>query len=484
MKGGQVRAIVLVLILLSIVFVGPTFMSLAIVPGPEGLNLEFCGVQFAEYSNTFWELGEIRNNQVLESLDTSEGFLWGYHDTHVEMRCVYPNPYNTEFRKDLTEETSAGALWPTTESHIYSTLLVERERPTIPEVNIHGDPLGAPGGPTDVRYIEYHTPRVTEGNQITFTKYVIHVVPVDFIVQMSVRGDRWAGWSDTHLWFKLDTVVWRNAFTGGQVEQIQEWLDKDPPEGATISGYSFRGGFPIWGWVGEWDPIAWYDEEERETQPPQEAYDNVRIYPSLEGREITLYTTPSYTVLDDGGAGNLPTYGPPGLPDPGGVQAFSIIDFPSDLSNPDIMEDYLVSWIPDLPDPDFATTVYTPIYIEKFYPYYEEGGWGSFYQRKEWYPTTYMRVRILYALYGEYVYLWSEEEAESLDYEWETRSSQYKYEEGPWVSLLSGVGSWFTSPFGILSMLLFGGLILMAILVVLNPALLLGLFKLKGGRRR
>lgn len=472
------KVIIYIALLLGLVIAGPSLLRMGIIPGPEGLNLELSGVQFAEYSNTFWELGKISNNQILESLDTSESFLWGYHNTHVELKCVYPNPYNTEFRKELSSETFPGFGIPAG-SDIYSTLMVERERPTIPQVNIHGDPLGGPGGPTDVRYIEYHTAQIQDGTQISFTKYVIHVVPVDFIVQMSVRGDRWAGWSDTHLWFKLDTVVWRNAFTSSQVDQIQEWLDRDPPEGATISAYSFRGGFPIWGWVGEWDPMAWYDEDEREDQPPQEALDNVRIYPSLEGREITLYTSPSYTQIGES-SGELPVYGPPGIPESGGVQAFSIIDFPSDLQNPDIMDTYLVSWIPDLPDPDFATTVYTPIYIEEFYPYYEEGPWFDHWV-EEWYPTTYMRVRILYALYGEFVYLWSEEEAESLDYDWETRTSQYKYSAGPWEAL-HGLGAWSVSPWGISSIILILGGVFIAIVLITNPGILTAILGIK--RRR
>jgi len=470
------KVIVYIALLLGLVIAGPSLLRMGIIPGPEGLNLELSGVQFAEYSNTFWELGEISNNQVLESETTTE-FFWPYQylTTDVQIKCAYPNPYNTVFRKDLSVDVAA---WPlTSHNEYYTTLQIERERPTIPEVNIHGDPLGGPGGPTDVRYIEYHTAQIQDGNQITFTKYVIHVVPVDFIIQMSVRGDRWCGWSDTHLWFKLDTVVWRNAFTGGQVQQIQEWLDQDPPEGATISAYSFRGGFPIWGWVGEWDPIVWVDEQDRETQPPQEAYDNVRISPSLEGREITLYTAPSYTVEHEGGDGELPAYGPPGIPDQDGIQAFSIIDFPSDLSNPDIMDNYLVSWIPDLPDPDFATTVYTPIYIDKFYPYSQEGPWWNHWV-DEWYPTTYMRVRILYAIYGEFVYLWTEEEAEDLDYEWETRTSQYKYSAGPWEAL-AGIGGWLANPWGMASIILILGGIFLVFIIITNPMILLGILGIK-----
>lgn len=451
------KVIIYIALLLGLVIAGPSLLRMGIVPGPEGLNLELSGVQFAEYSNTFWELGEISNNQVLESLDTSEGFLWGFYDTHVEMKCVFPNPYNTQFKKTIDESASAGVLWPTTESQMYTTLQVERERPTVSQVNIHGDPLGGDVSPTQIRYLEYFSPRIKEGNQISFKKYCIHVVPVDFIIQMSVRGDRWVGWSDTHIWFKLDTVVWRTAFSESQVTQIQAWLDKDPPENATLSAYDYKGGLPIWGWVGEWDPITWYDEKDREDQPPQNAYDNVRISPSLEGRELTLYTSPSYENPEID------------------------LEDSADLRDPEALQNILIGEIAALPDPDFATTVYTPIYIEKFYPYYEEGPWFNHWI-SEWYPTTYMRVRMLYAIYGEFTYLWTEEEANSQDYEWETRISQYNYEAGPWEAL-AGVGSWFTSPWGIASILLILAGVGMILIIITNPMILLGLFGIKKRRR-
>lgn len=440
-----------ILLLVGVVIAGPSLLRMGIVPGPEGLNLKLYGVQFAEYSNTLWKLGEIGNNEVLESQTTTE-FFWPhqYLTSTIEIKCTFPDPYNTVFKKDLKVEAAAWPLF--SEADYYTTLQVERERPTIPQVNIHGDPLGADVSPTAIRYIEYHTPRITEGNQISFKKYSIHVVPVDFVVQMSVRGDRWCGWSDTHLWFMLQTNVWRTAFTESQVEQIQEWLDKNPPENATLSAYDYKGGFPIWAWIGEWDPLTWCDEEERETQPPQEAYDNVRIYPSLEGREITLYTEASYQYDMD-------------------------LEAQENVADPETLQDILIGDIAALPDPNFATTVYTPIYIEKFYPYYQEGPWWNHWV-DEWYPTTYMRVRLLYAIYGEFTYLWTVEEAEAQDYEWETRISQYKYEAGPW-EFLAGVGSWFASPWGIGSIILILGGVMVALIVITNPGLLTALLGMR-----
>ena len=436
-------------------------MNLAVIPGPEGLNCKVHAVQFGDYSNQLWVLGEFRSNQILERLETSENLAIGSTSSTVEIRGVYPNPYNTEFRKDIHTEAGIGPI--TASQDIYTTLLIERERPTIHDVNVHGDPLG--GDPSEITYIEYLTPQKREDNIITFKKYVIHVVPVEFVIQLSVRGDRWAGWENTHLWLSLETTAWRTAFTESQVQQIQIYLDKDPPENATLSAYDYRGGFPIWAWVCEWEPLTWYDENEREDQPSQNAYDNVRIRPDLSGREITLYTEPGYVQDLNLKPTNL-------------------------LKDEGQLESVLIGDISALPDPDFATTVYTPIYLEKFYPYYEEGPWHNHYLY-QWFPTTWMRIRVLYAIYGEFVYLWTVEEAQSQGYNpssepgstWEKRMSTYKYEEGPWA-WLGDIGGWMASPSGILTLLIvLGTIFIVAIILIGGPALLLNLFRGKGKRR-
>jgi len=460
MSSAKPRGALLVVVLLSFIIIAPSLMRMAIIPGPEGLNLKFYGAQFGQYSNTLWKLGEIPNNKILENQAGSEPFwavgtFGGTISSDIKIKCTFPSPSNTVFRKDIHTTVT---VWPITAGADFdSTLQIERDRPKAHEVNIHGDPLGETEGPTQVRYIEYYTPRITEGNQITFTKYCIHVVPVDFVVQMSVRGSKEIGWSDTHLWFMLQTTVWRTAFTESQVEQIQEWLDRDPPENATISAYDYRGGFPIWAWIGEWDPLVWYDEEERETQPPQEALDNVRFSPSLEGREIDLYTTATYEYSLD-------------------------MEDKSNVADPERLENILIGKVAALPDPDFGTTVYFPIYLEKFYPYYETGPWYDPFVH-EWYPTTYMRVRLMYAIYGEFNYLWTEEEAEAQGQNWTTRSSQYKFTAGPW-EFLHSLGSFLVSPFGALSTGLILAAIVLVILLLINPGLILALFKQKGGRRK
>lgn len=398
---------------------GSTFIPLSIVPGPEGLLLDLYGVQFAQYSNTLWRLGEVANNQVLESLEVSENFYGiGNAYAKIEIKPSFPDPRNSIFRKDVTVRSSLGPI--SIGDNYYSTLQVERRRPTPEDITVHGDPLGK-GDPTKVGYIEYHTPRIESGNNITFQKYCIHTVPVDFIIQMSVRGDKELSWSDIHLWFIMQTNVWQTAFTESQVTQIQEWLDQNPPENSTLSAYEYKGGFPIWAWIGEWDPLVWYDKQDRTDQPPQEALDNVRISPSLQGREVSLYTDASYNYDLTLKETNI-------------------------VKDKDTLKSVLIGDIAALPDPNFATTVYTPIYLEYFGPYYEESGWGPWHSLSQWFPTVYMRIRVLYAIYGEFTYLWTKQEAEQYDYEWETRYSTYKYEEGPWVTFARGFTNWLTSP--------------------------------------
>jgi hypothetical protein len=102
--------------------------------------------------------------------------------------------------------------------------------------------------------------------------------------------------------------------------------------------------------------------------------------------------------------------------------------------------------IPGLPDPRFAQTVYFPITLINYGALKREGGWWVTYWHKEYYPTSYLRVRALYAIYGEWVYAWTQEEAEKQGYQWENRSSIISGSQSWWDKFLGGLGSWFTNP--------------------------------------
>jgi len=440
--------VLLLITLLLSVLAFTTIIRLGIVPGPEGLTLQWYGVQFPEYSTSFHKAGQVSANQILEEATASHSTLFGSGTGTLTIRMGYPSPTNPVF--NLNAKLKVTTLGITQARSWDSSLIVELQRPTLSEVNQKGDPLGY-GNPTEVRYIEYYKKVSETETSIKWKKYVVHLVPVDFIMQFSVRGDKEIGWHKVHLWFVLDTNVWYQTFTKSQI------LDMNPPENASLTAYNFRGGFPIWAWIGGWDPLVWKTMENGkqtgETEnPPVEALNNVQIYPSLEGREITLYTEDPAT----------------------NPYEYDLILSSDIMRNPDLLDNTVVNMIPALPDPRFATTVYFSIFIDKFAPYAKPTGpfWAPWESWKAWFPTAYMRVRAVYAVYGEFVYLWTKQEAEKWDYEWENRTTTYVKHEGPWTQFWAGVGSWLNNPWTKFWLFLFSILIILVILAVFAPGIL------------
>jgi hypothetical protein len=146
----------------------------------------------------------------------------------------------------------------------------------------------------------------------------------------------------------------------------------------------------------------------------------------------------------------------------------------------------LASQISGLPDPRFAQTVYFPITLINYGALKKEWGWGWWYGHKEYYPTSYLRARVLYAIYGEWVYAWSQQEAQKQNYQWENRSSVIAGEKSWWDKFLGAVGGWFTSPWTLLwtgILAFFGILIVIVILAIFAPGLLAGLGSLFRRRR-
>jgi hypothetical protein len=444
----NVNVIVLILLLVGLV-AGTLAVRMGVVPGPEGFTVQWYGVQFPGLSNKFHEAGQLSANQLLEKAEDSFSSWWGSASVKLEVRAAYPSPTNPVLK--ATYESSATTWLITAYTRYETSLITEIQRPLIQQVNQRGDPLGY-SDPTGVRYIEYYKKVSETSTSIEWKKYVVHIVPVDYVIQFSVRGDKEFGWSDTHLWFVMDTNVWYQTFTKSQL------LDRNPPEDAKLTAYKYRGGFPIWAWIGAWDPMVWQvvdtGKESGETEnPPQEARDYVQIYPSLSGREITLYT-------DD------PATSP---------YEYDLILSKDIMQNPDLLDDKVVNMIPALPDPRFATTVYFSIFLDKFMPYAEPTGpwWNQWESWKAWFPSAFMRVRVMYAVYGEFVYLWTKQEAEKWEYVWQNRTTTYEYHEGPWTQFWTGITSWLSNPWTMFWLFLFSILIILVILAVFAPGVLM-----------
>jgi len=445
---------------------GALMSILAIIPGPEGVDCSLYGA----VAN-----GGVRVEGQTQVLTTGVG-------TQSVLGAVAPNSwisYN-DFSKyrigyqwvrvDPKTPVIQAVLVDRTTGRVVEgiNLQVRISRPTMQEVNVHGDPVGR--APTQIDWYSFEGERTQTGDTITWKHYEAYVVPVDFVIELSVRptidlntGD----FQNFDLWFVIDTVAWVNAFAQNQYALLKD----QPPQGATISAYNYRGGFPIWAWVGTWDPWVvsgrngdpnrFYDPADLSSEETSELQQRLQLMPSYRGSEISLYTQPGYLYPRT---------------------------FASDIiKDPELLKQMISSSIPGLPDPRFASTVYFPITLINYGALKREGGWWITYWHKEYYPTSYLRVRCLYAIYGEWTYLWTQSEAQKQQYTWENRNSTITGQESWWNKFLGGLGGWFTSPWTVLWAGIFGtGLLLVTliILAIFAPGFLSAIASLIKRRKR
>ena len=421
----------ILLVLMFIALVGGGVIQLGTIsPGPEGIDSRVYAVQdtcqFASNTNLVL-LSQTPAGTVFSTWTvTDPDYGW------CDYALAKPDPYNTIVRKNYYWQEK-------TVPHNSLNYLTEIKRPQFWEVNVRGDPLGVREA-TEIVWQGWETQPTQEGNQIRWNKYGAYLVPVDYVVQLSCRAalDGSYGWTqDLHFWLVMDTVRWYNAFAvDGQL------LPFETPEDAVLEQYKYRGAFPIFAWISEWDPYVVEDKGGNEysaKEIPPEIYEYTQISPSLEGRQIPLYTSPDtqYQEILSSEVWNDPT-------------------LITGLENK-----------PNVPDPRFAETVFTPITLSKFGALKQSGGWGPWYWEKFYYPTVFIRVRLLYLVWGQWNYLWTQQEADEQDYEWKERTSITVEHESQWDQFWGGVGGWFTSPWTFLWTFIVFGFLILGVLIVL-----------------
>ena len=447
-KKARNPLIIILLIGLLLVLSGGSLLGLQTLnPGPEGIDARVYAVQdtcqFA--SNT---------NLVLLS-QTSAGTIfstWNIVDPGYGW-CDYalakPDPYNAVVRKNYYWQ---GATVP----HNSLNYLMEIKRPQFWEVNQRGDPLGVRDA-TEIVWQSWETQPTQEGNQITWNKYGAYLVPVDYVVQVSCRAAITGsyGWTqDLHYWLVMDTVRWYNAFAvDGQL------LPAETPEDAILNQYKYHGAFPIFAWISEWDPFVVQDKGGNNyptNEIPSDVYDLTQISPSVEGRQIPLYTTPD-------------------------------TQYNEILSSEVWRDPTLITGLekkPNVPDPRFAETVFTPITLAKFGALKQSGGWGPWYWENFYYPTVFIRVRSLYLVWGQWTYLWTQQEAEEQGYEWKERSSIIIEHTSQWDQFWAGVGQWATNPWTLFWLFGLGTIIMIVLLIIFAPGVLTVIAVWVLGRRK
>jgi len=399
LKNKKVITIALVAVLL--LAFGPTLLS--IVPGPEGVRGSHYGVQFG-LSDT------IREGSAYDALPS--GFTWTDNS---------PSSYV------ITKAEESGEPWggywlsgPTWwYDHGSGQIRSEIQHPVIRD-----DPVGL-----DDRTLEYYKYVKVSDTEVEIRKVVVDMVSADFVIQISaVPGQGIHTWEDLVIWYELDTVTWMNAY------KDEPPADPDPltNDSVELMSSNYRGAFPIIGWIEEYKDWIFTDEEGlmRSSPPNDESVAYVQLSPDLEGRFIDLYTTPGTT--------------------------YTLATNEEVLANPE------AALRPSaLPDPRFAENVYFKITALNFGAYVEPTGLlGDYSSCSVWYPSVYYRVHVVYAIYGEYVYLWTEElaEEEGYDYEdeWEARNTTVINDTDPIKAFFDGLNDWLGNPWNLFGLGLFG----------------------------
>lgn len=410
---------------------------LSVIPGPEGARAVFYGVQFSADS------GVLRASS-LDALPT--GYTWVSNapsDAAIAKAALRYEPLGIQI---------VGPSWYYLNDA--AALHTELNRPAF----VMSDPLGFG---TQSRAITFSslTPTLTGA---TLTKRTVYMIPAEFIVQ--INADPSSGvytWRDLRLWYALDTNVWLNAFAAGGLPE------QDPiVENGTIrrTAAAFRGAFPVIAWVGAYQDWQFKDPQGniRTTPPDENARAFVSVSPSLQGRVIDMFKSPSSRYE---------------------------LGFTSEIvANPQLLEQTLKASISGLPDPRFASTVYFPITLSGFGAYVKPTGlFGSYLSHEKWYPAIYYRVRVLYAVYGEWVYVWTKQTEQQVAPKWENRTATVTVTTDPLSGALGGLTAWLSNPFNLAALGIFGGLFLVAVILIILAIFapgLLGFLGAAAGRKR
>jgi hypothetical protein len=432
-------------------------------PGFEGAKVTFYGAQFRD--------DKYHTDQALKR------FPGPFEDAQISQgdfhRLYWGNPGQPSTPSIRYEWKSAYfKSWEglTLNTEIESSIRLE-------DLDRNGDPLNWAQGNEDQQDVEvlqwWKWHNTTEGttSRMELTKQTVYLVPADFIIQLwippsqELTGGHASGWEEgswnnIQLWFKLYWHNWEIAFnTAPDVTEVPN-IQAD----SFSSSLDYKGGYPIVAWIGGYDvnkgtqanqdlwSSLWFNDKNDRTLYDANAAAKVQLTPSLEGRYIDLWT-----ALEDG--------------EP--AQAIS-----SDIASTTqrIIHNYAED-LKNAPSKTIGSTQYFSLTVNEFGTYvwqddFPFGGWHVLY------PTAFYRVRMLYGVYGEFTYLWTQESAEDQGYTdetWEDREPTIVYTPNPWGQLLTNPATWFIV--GLIVLIIIG--IILAIVAPTFYIVLLSLFPIR-----
>ncbi len=270
----------------------------------------------------------------------------------------------------------------------------------------------------------------------TVVKRVGELIPAEFIIQLSSQGrEGYFGlyqWKNLDVWLELYGVSWSP-------------YDPNPPKG-NASGYWTLVNrprayiVPLITWVKAGTPWLWRDRDGNmvgDSLPYSEMQNWLSYYPDVAGREFTMY--------------------------------YSVGEYYGKVPNrEDLLNDNPLKYV--APDPRMTDKVFIHVHIDKYGPYAhtECGGWTVVPccispKLEIYYPASYLKVRTILLVWGEFHYVWTQKEAQQQHYTYSNRTSAGVTYVTPW-NPLADLGKWLNTPGGFLTLLIIAA----ALLIILG----------------
>jgi len=510
-KNKKIVAVLFVATLL--LFIGPQLaaniqlgVSNVINPGFEGAKCDVYGINFM-WGSSWTGADTLRLYQLGESnLLTAKGATdrdWtfaGSTTTSTVGWSTFATP-NIVGVKGLSNDGGVKRAPPDLFIHVGDLQLQDLTR--------QGDSLGWEIG-TDGRSVTYWRPDLMEATvisetdttitySVSATRETFFVAPVDFWVGMgvdasTVNDDRASGWREGHwndmvVWFRLDFHTWDLAYgddwaedAGGEVFDAQ--VSQYAANYQLVSDY--RGGFPIAGWIQGWEKAGWtsYDSDsaspvwfeskgkDEKTLTAEQAtilglkdalMSNVKIAPGTTGTQLKLYSQPDeqYYYLSD---------------------LMQMQEFREDDA---FLEQ--VGCNIKAPSSEMQKTMYFPINIQNVGTKVTGDWWDGW---TVYYPSVYLHVRLIYGVYGQFTYLWTQEVTKELGEgglgfpeEFERQGTVIVHTPGV-SGWFSGIADWLSSPFSQLWIFFIIIIATVIIITVFNPGVWARLISALKGRQR
>jgi len=419
------KKILVIIAFFVIVFgaISSTLQTANLIVGPEGIRALNYGVQFGT-------TGSVLKASTAETLPSK--FFWSDNSpssTVIGRSQVVDNLLLNYFLYGTDYAYKGGS----------SKIRSEIQHPVI-----QSDPIGV--SPQTIEYYQQTSKGIKQ--------VVCQIKPVDFVIQISaVTGSGAYTWKDVNLWYVLDSVVWQNAFISNPSDNISNSTLK-------FSTSSYRGAYPIIAWIEGYKDNIYTDSVTNTIKtgyPDDKTYNYVQTNPSLEGRYIDLYSAASGTY-------DLALSSESG----------------ESISDANVKQKCSPN---NLPDNRLSTTAYMKIGLTNFGAYVQPTGiFGSYSSSTTWYPSTYYRIRVVYAIYGEYVYQWNSANAGNVGYNnntWQVRTTTTNTNidpiTGAWNAAVKGWNDFWSNPFSGIGVavffliIIFGGIILLLFWFKGNP---------------